>query len=136
MQVGNALTDDYNDRLGIFQFMWSAGLISDDTYKLLNDLCDNESFIHSSSSCEKMLDVASEELGNIDPYSIYTPSCVANVSQSNWLLKKMRVRTCYLNHILNCWNLFKLLVLSPYYLNLLYHTAFIVREFAFCCLAI
>ncbi|KAJ4709541.1 Carboxypeptidase [Melia azedarach] len=88
--VGNALTDDYNDRLGIFQFMWSAGLISDDTYKLLNDLCDNESFIHSSSSCEKMLDVASEELGNIDPYSIYTPSCVANVSQSNWLLKKMR----------------------------------------------
>ncbi|RZC53949.1 hypothetical protein C5167_012818 [Papaver somniferum] len=29
--VGNALTDDYNDHLGVFQFMWSAGLISDQT---------------------------------------------------------------------------------------------------------
>ena len=33
-------------------------------------------------------EVASEELGNIDPYSIFTPSCSANVSQSKWLLKR------------------------------------------------
>ncbi|KAI5320845.1 hypothetical protein L3X38_040553 [Prunus dulcis] len=51
--VGNALTDDYHDHLGVFQFMWSA------------------------------------ELGNIDPYSIYTLACPANVSQSNRLLKRM-----------------------------------------------
>ncbi|GLT49586.1 hypothetical protein SLA2020_231340 [Shorea laevis] len=86
--VGNALTDDYHDHLGVFQFMWSAGLISDQTFKLLNQLCDLESFIHFSSSCNKILDVASEELGNIDPYSIYTPPCTANVSQSKWLLKR------------------------------------------------
>ncbi|KAL5840074.1 hypothetical protein ACOSQ3_012741 [Xanthoceras sorbifolium] len=89
--VGNALTDDYHDHLGLFQFMWSAGLISDDTYKLLNDLCDFQSFIHTSSSCDKILDIASEELGSIDPYSIYTPPCTANISQSNQLLKRMRV---------------------------------------------
>ncbi|XP_004287152.1 PREDICTED: serine carboxypeptidase-like 29-like isoform 2 [Fragaria vesca subsp. vesca] len=52
--VGNALTDDYHDHLGVFQFMCA-------------------------------------ELGNIDPYSIYTPSCPANVSQSNRLLKRMHV---------------------------------------------
>ncbi|XVE98617.1 hypothetical protein REPUB_Repub03eG0121900 [Reevesia pubescens] len=86
--VGNALTDDYHDHLGLFQFMWSAGLISDETYKLSNALCDFESFIHSSSSCDKILDVASEEMGNIDPYSIFTPPCTANVSQSKWLLKR------------------------------------------------
>ncbi|CAB4288893.1 unnamed protein product [Prunus armeniaca] len=56
--VGNALTDDYHDHLGVFQFMWSA-------------------------------DIASAELGNIDPYSIYTPACPANVSQSNRLQKRM-----------------------------------------------
>ncbi|XP_031247611.1 serine carboxypeptidase II-2 [Pistacia vera] len=87
--VGNALTDDFHDHLGVFQFMWAAGLISDQTYKLLNLLCDFQSFIHSSSSCEKMLDIAGEEMGNIDPYSIFTPSCTANVSQSNRLLKKV-----------------------------------------------
>ncbi|XP_044472069.1 serine carboxypeptidase II-2 [Mangifera indica] len=87
--VGNALTDDFHDHLGVFQFLWAAGLISDNTYKLLNNFCDFQSFIHSSSSCEKILDIASEEMGNIDPYSIFTPTCTANVSQSNRLLKKV-----------------------------------------------
>uniref|UniRef100_A0A6N2MI42 Carboxypeptidase n=1 Tax=Salix viminalis TaxID=40686 RepID=A0A6N2MI42_SALVM len=86
--VGNALTDDYHDHLGLFQFMWAAGLISDQTYKKLNLFCDFESFIHSSDACNKMEDIAAEELGNIDPYSIFTPSCSANVSQSNLLPKR------------------------------------------------
>ncbi|KAH9670853.1 Carboxypeptidase [Citrus sinensis] len=73
--VGNALTDDYHDYLGLFQFWWSAGLISDDTYKQLNLLCDYESFVHPSSSCD----------------NIFTPSCTASVSQSNRLLKRMLV---------------------------------------------
>ena len=74
MQVGNALTDDYHDHLGVFQFMWAAGLISDKTYGLLNLLCDFQSFIHTSDACDNILDVANEELGNIDPYSIFTPT--------------------------------------------------------------
>ncbi|XP_050272370.1 serine carboxypeptidase II-2 [Quercus robur] len=89
--VGNALTDDYHDHLGVFQFMWAAGLISDKTYGLLNLLCDFQSFIHTSDACDNILDVANEELGNIDPYSIFTPTCFANVSQSNRLLKRMNM---------------------------------------------
>ncbi|KAI3866688.1 hypothetical protein MKW92_041850 [Papaver armeniacum] len=77
--VGNAVTDDYHDDLGIFQFMWSTGLISDQTYKLLNAYCDSESSTHPSSECNKILDVADKENGNIDAYSIYTPSCTATV---------------------------------------------------------
>uniref|UniRef100_A0A803M8Z4 Uncharacterized protein n=1 Tax=Chenopodium quinoa TaxID=63459 RepID=A0A803M8Z4_CHEQI len=87
--VGNALTDDFYDHLGVFQFMWSSGLISDETYKLLNVFCDFESFVHSSDKCNKILDVANNELGNIDPYSIYTPSCTANSSLPNKLLKRL-----------------------------------------------
>lgn len=89
--VGNALTDDFYDHLGVFQFMWSSGLISDETYKLLNVFCDLESFIHSSDKCNKILDIASNELGNIDPYSIYTPSCTANSSLPNKLLKRLMI---------------------------------------------
>ncbi|GMH13780.1 hypothetical protein Nepgr_015621 [Nepenthes gracilis] len=89
--VGNALTDDYHDHLGLFQFMWSAGLISDKTYKLLNDYCDSESFVHPSSQCDQILDVASNELGNIDPYSIYTPPCTANFTVSSKLLKRLMI---------------------------------------------
>ncbi|KAK2660016.1 hypothetical protein Ddye_006549 [Dipteronia dyeriana] len=68
--VGNALTVGYHDLPGLFQFMWSADLISDHTYKLQNLLHDFQSFIHTSSSYDKILDIASEELGNIDTYSI------------------------------------------------------------------
>lgn len=76
--VGNALTDDYSDHVGLFQFMWSAGMISDQTYKKLNALCDKESFIHPSRECDQITDIAYQEMGNIDPYSIFTPPCTAN----------------------------------------------------------
>ncbi|KAL4571346.1 hypothetical protein LXL04_018104 [Taraxacum kok-saghyz] len=76
--VGNALTDDYSDHMGVFQFMWSAGMISDQTYKKSNELCDKESFIHPSRECDEMIDIGYREMGNIDPYSIFTPPCSAN----------------------------------------------------------
>lgn len=101
MQVGNALTDDFHDHLGVFQFMWSTGMISDQTYKKLNLFCDFQSFIHTSAACDKMLDIASDEMGNIDPYSIFTPSCSANVSFSNQLLKRVFVSAHILKYILN-----------------------------------
>lgn len=89
--MGNALTDDFHDHLGIFQFMWSSGLISDETYKLLNIFCDYQSFVHTSQFCETILDIASEELGNIDPYSIFTPPCTSNTTFPNKLLKRLHV---------------------------------------------
>ncbi|XP_068649345.1 serine carboxypeptidase II-2-like [Aristolochia californica] len=89
--VGNALTDDFNDHLGVFQFMWSSGLISDETYKLLNIFCDFQSFIHTSPQCEKILDIASKEMGNIDTYSIFTPSCTGNATLHNRLLRRLHL---------------------------------------------
>ena len=100
MQVGNALTDDYHDHLGVAQFMWSSGLISDQTYNLLNQ-CDSDSFIHPSNSCEKVFENADVELGNIDPYSIFTSLCPGNVSQSKQLLRRKHVSVPFLYYRLN-----------------------------------
>ncbi|KAL8236918.1 hypothetical protein R6Q59_017999 [Mikania micrantha] len=85
--VGNALTDDYSDHVGVFQFTWAAGMISDQTYKKLNELCDKESFVHPSLECDRIIDISYQEMGNIDPYSIFTPPCTAN-SVSNRLLRR------------------------------------------------
>ncbi|RVW21133.1 Serine carboxypeptidase II-2 [Vitis vinifera] len=89
MKVGNALTDDFHDHLGLFQFMWSVGMISDQTYKLLNVFCDSQSFILSSELCDKIMDIAREEIGNIDLYSIFTPPCSVKIGFSNQLMKKL-----------------------------------------------
>lgn len=96
-QVGNALTDDFHDHLGLFQFMWSAGLISDQTFKKLNLFCDFQSFVHTSEQCDKVLDIAEKEFGNIDPYSIFTPSCTGNFSESNEKLRRRHVSTSTVN---------------------------------------
>lgn len=73
--VGNAVTDDYNDYVGTFEYWWAHGLISDTTYQSLKATCDYQSSLHPSVECVKALDVAGEEQGNIDPYSVYTSPC-------------------------------------------------------------
>ncbi|KAJ9684572.1 hypothetical protein PVL29_016845 [Vitis rotundifolia] len=73
--VGNAVTDDYHDLIGTFEYWWTHGLISDSTYKILRVACDLVSSLHPSSECIKALTLAEAEQGNIDPYSIFTRPC-------------------------------------------------------------
>jgi serine carboxypeptidase-like clade 2 len=74
-QVGNGLIDNYHDYRGTFQFWWNHGLVSDDTYRLLNDSCLHDSTVHPSPACAAALNIYKGEHGNIDLYSIYTPTC-------------------------------------------------------------
>lgn len=73
--MGNAVTDDYNDYVGTFEYWWTHGLISDTMYHELKAKCNYESSEHPSAECVRALNVASEEQGNIDPYSVYTRPC-------------------------------------------------------------
>lgn len=73
--VGNAVTDDYHDYVGTFEYWWTHGLISDSTYRVLRKACDFGSSQHPSLDCMSALIVAERERGNIDPYSIFTTPC-------------------------------------------------------------
>ncbi|KAJ8760240.1 hypothetical protein K2173_011652 [Erythroxylum novogranatense] len=73
--VGNAVTDDYHDFIGTFEYWWTHGLISDSTYRILRLTCDSGSSQHPSTECTKALKLADLEKGHIDPYSIFTPPC-------------------------------------------------------------
>ncbi|KAK1693960.1 hypothetical protein QYE76_010657 [Lolium multiflorum] len=50
-------------------------LVSDETYRLLNRSCIHDSSVHPSPACGAAFNVSMEEQGNIDLYSIYTPTC-------------------------------------------------------------
>ncbi|KAH0871469.1 hypothetical protein HID58_078491 [Brassica napus] len=89
--VGNGLMDDYHDSLGLYQYIWTLGFISDQTYSLLKLKCGLEPFVHTSEVCLKALDIMDMEIGEIDQYSVFTPTCVANASQAKMLLKKRAV---------------------------------------------
>ncbi|KAK8509425.1 hypothetical protein V6N13_104687 [Hibiscus sabdariffa] len=73
--VGNAVTDDYHDFVGTFEYWWTHGLISDSTYRSLRVSCDLGSSTHPSLQCMNALRAAQIEQGNIDPYSIFTQPC-------------------------------------------------------------
>lgn len=90
--VGNAVTDDYYDYKGTFEYWWTHGLISDSTYKSLRHSCTGSSQ-HPSLSCTMALNMADSEFGNIDPYSIYTRSCTSSAS----LKRELRGRYPWMN---------------------------------------
>ena len=88
--------------MGVFEFLWSTGLISDQTYKQLNLVCANQSFVHPSESCDEILEMVDKEIGNIDPYSIFTPPC-SDLS-SNRLRSRMHV-SLLINVLVFCFSL-------------------------------
>ncbi|XP_012071521.1 serine carboxypeptidase 24 [Jatropha curcas] len=75
--VGNAVTDSYYDSIGTVTFWWSHSMISDRTYRSILDNCNFKDENRSSEKCDEAVNYAmNHEFGDIDQYSIYTPSCI------------------------------------------------------------
>ncbi|KAK8925696.1 Serine carboxypeptidase 24 [Platanthera zijinensis] len=80
--VGNAVTDSYYDNLGTVTYWWTHSMISDRTYRSILSSC-NFSSAATSPSCNAAISYAmNHEFGDIDQYSIYTPSCPAAAADS------------------------------------------------------
>ncbi|CAD6241944.1 unnamed protein product [Miscanthus lutarioriparius] len=83
--VGNAVTDNYYDNIGTVTYWWTHAMISDRTYKAIIKSC-NFSSSNISRFCNRAMNYAmNQEFGDIDQYSIYTPSCVAARSNATVL---------------------------------------------------
>uniref|UniRef100_A0A0A9HCP7 Carboxypeptidase n=1 Tax=Arundo donax TaxID=35708 RepID=A0A0A9HCP7_ARUDO len=75
--VGNAVTDNYYDNIGTVTYWWTHAMISDHTYKAILKSC-NFTSANVSRACSRAMNYAmNHEFGDIDQYSIYTPSCAA-----------------------------------------------------------
>ncbi|KVH93604.1 Peptidase S10, serine carboxypeptidase [Cynara cardunculus var. scolymus] len=73
--VGNAVTDIKYDNIGTVAYWWSHSIISDSTYKSIMSSCKFTSAKYSQN-CDDAINYAwNYEFGEIDQYSIYTPSC-------------------------------------------------------------
>lgn len=81
--VGNGVMDAYSDNIGSIQYWWSHALISDATYNNIMNNCDFKQQ-NVSSACNNYLNYANTEMGNIDPYDIYTPPCTQPVGSGRF----------------------------------------------------
>ncbi|KAK7329920.1 hypothetical protein VNO77_24102 [Canavalia gladiata] len=94
--VGNAVTDNYNDGIGTVTYWWTHSMISDQSYKSILKYC-NFTAEETSTKCDDAWSYAvNYEFGNIDQYSIYTPTCIAS---NNDTLKHIRFKNTILHMI-------------------------------------
>lgn len=90
-QVGNAVTDNYYDSLGTVAYWWTHSMVSDGTYRSILSSC-NFSSTKTSRKCDRAISYAmNHEFGDIDQYSIYTPSC-ANAAKRRLRFKNTLLR--------------------------------------------
>ncbi|KAL4346024.1 hypothetical protein HN51_064168 [Arachis hypogaea] len=88
--VGNAVTDNYYDSIGTVTYWWSHSMISDHSYKSIIKHCDFKAQ-NTSQECNDAVNYAvNNEFGNIDQYSIYTPTCPASQNSN---LRRIRLKT-------------------------------------------
>lgn len=74
MQIGNAVINDDTDALGMYDYLASHAIISDQAAYDINKACDFSS-VNQTSECETAADEIDKDLSNIDIYNIYAPLC-------------------------------------------------------------
>ncbi|KAL1833332.1 hypothetical protein ACET3Z_002983 [Daucus carota] len=73
--VGNAVLNDETDSKGVFDYLESHALISDQTLDQIHRFCDFSASSDLNSECDTAVGVCSEEVSDIDRYNIYAPLC-------------------------------------------------------------
>jgi hypothetical protein len=78
----NPVTDDYYDNWGYVDFLYYHAMISDQLFGQIKAVCNfNYNNATLSDPCLELLYYnTEEEYGLIDPYSVYAPACVSNIS--------------------------------------------------------
>ena len=80
-QAGNPVTDSYWDNVGNVDYWHSHALISDETWTKMKKECNFSDPDCCSKSCDKLYNFATiHEVGQIDPYSIYTANCLVTIA--------------------------------------------------------
>ena len=90
------MTDNYYDGVGTVTYWWSHSMISDQSYKSILKYC-NFTEEKTSKKCDDAVNYAiNHEFGNIDQYSIYTPTCRTS---HNDTLRHIRLKSTILHRI-------------------------------------
>ncbi|KAG0589697.1 hypothetical protein KC19_1G040600 [Ceratodon purpureus] len=93
MMAGNPVTDAYWDNVGNIDYWHSHALISDQTWENMKKECNFSDPDCCSKACDNLYTFAQTyELGQIDPYSIYTANCLITIGANS-----MRTQKSYLN---------------------------------------
>ncbi|ONI33690.1 hypothetical protein PRUPE_1G440900, partial [Prunus persica] len=82
--IGNPWVDDYDGEMGVYDYLWTHALNSDETHAAIHKHCADFASDKPSDICLKYQLRSERELGddNIDIYNIYAPLCRKSESKS------------------------------------------------------
>ncbi|KAJ8439369.1 hypothetical protein Cgig2_022506 [Carnegiea gigantea] len=72
--IGNAWIDDITNTAGLYDFLWSHAMYSDETHAKITKYCNFSASI-TSKECDEAGNEVVNQVGNIDIYNIYAPIC-------------------------------------------------------------
>ena len=81
MQVGNGWLDDNFCTKGMYDYLWTHALNSDQTHAGIEKHCDFRKF-NVTNECVRYENRADDEIGNIDIYNIYAPVCNSSATKN------------------------------------------------------
>ncbi|CAI9769737.1 unnamed protein product [Fraxinus pennsylvanica] len=74
--IGNAVIDDETDRKGVYDYLATHALISDETLYQIQKFCNFSSNVsNQSDECNEACDEADTDVYSLDVYNIYAPLC-------------------------------------------------------------
>ncbi|XXG61044.1 hypothetical protein AAC387_Pa04g2797 [Persea americana] len=88
VMIGNGIMNDVTDQKGMYDYIWTHALISDETHKGLMKHCayggsDEKDKPISKFKCSEFEDEIGKEAGDIDFYNIYAPICPEDSSNAS-----------------------------------------------------
>ncbi|KAI3425588.1 Carboxypeptidase, partial [Psidium guajava] len=76
IMIGNAVMDDEADLRGMYDYLATHALISDETWNEIQKYCDfSANATAQSSRCTSAADDADDDVSSLDTYNIYAPLC-------------------------------------------------------------
>ncbi|KAD3338649.1 hypothetical protein E3N88_34170 [Mikania micrantha] len=93
--IGNPLLEFDNDFNSRGEYLWSHGIISDDTYDMFNKVCNystirrQDNFNAITPTCAHVANQASKEIGEfVNPYDVTLDMCLSNVFSQSQVLDR------------------------------------------------
>lgn len=100
MQIGNAVINDETDSKGMYDFLASHAIISDDAANTIQKHCDSSPNATSQTEeCNEATDEVEKDIYYIDIYNIYAQSCAS----SNLTTRPKRASVSNKNTIPHSW---------------------------------
>ncbi|CAJ2679661.1 unnamed protein product [Trifolium pratense] len=83
IMIGNALLDDETDQKGMIEYAWDHAVISDGLYHNITTICNfSHPIQNQTDECNTELNKYFDVYKIIDMYSLYTPMCFSNISNT------------------------------------------------------